>query len=389
MKDFKAFNGERLRAARIYRGKTVAELANELDLKRQTISLYENGKLNNPGLENIRKMSQVLSFPMDFFLESENKTVSIAPSTYFRSQLTTNQKYRTEQSLKIRFICKIYAYINEYIEFPDLNIPAYEVYNSPDEAAYVLRQQWGLSDKPIDNLIYIAEQNGLILTSYNTSTNAIDAFSQSLDINGDTRYVIALSKNKNSASRIHFDVAHELGHILLHEWSENIEDLSPEEFREREQEANDFASAFLLPKDAYIKDVGAYADRLEYYIELKKKWKVSIAAMIRRSKNLELIDYDRYQLLMRKMQKLGIRKEEPLDDVLITAQPAILKTAVEMLLNEDVLTPKDFMVELSNEYDLSLYSSDIEELLDLKRGILKINNIIPIPKLTIKRNEDN
>ena len=45
MKNKTAFNGERLKAARIYRGLTVAELAEKLGLQRQTVSMYENNKL--------------------------------------------------------------------------------------------------------------------------------------------------------------------------------------------------------------------------------------------------------------------------------------------------------------------------------------------------------
>ena len=44
-------------------------------------------------------------------------------------------------------------------------------------------------------------------------------------------YLIALPSNKESASRINFDIAHELGHILLHEWSEDEEVLTREEFK--------------------------------------------------------------------------------------------------------------------------------------------------------------
>ncbi|MCJ0438956.1 helix-turn-helix transcriptional regulator, partial [Clostridioides difficile] len=38
------FNGERLKKARIYRGMTVAELAERIDCQRQTVSMYENNK---------------------------------------------------------------------------------------------------------------------------------------------------------------------------------------------------------------------------------------------------------------------------------------------------------------------------------------------------------
>ena len=62
-----------------------------------------------------------------------------------------------------------------------------------------------------------------------------------------------MSKNKPSFSRIQFDAAHELGHILLHPKSEDIEAISREEFKFLEKQANEFAASFLLPKEAFIK----------------------------------------------------------------------------------------------------------------------------------------
>lgn len=384
MKDLKSFNGKRLKTARTLKGVSISELADELDVQRQTISCYENGKISSPDFPKIQKMSQILNFPIDFFLDSDTDLVKIAPSTYFRSLLTTNKKYRYEQEVKINFVSIIYAYLSEYITFPQVNLPEICDTDNIENIAMKLRECWNLGYGPIDNLIFYAEKNGIILTSFSTNTNDIDAFSQKININDEERYIVALSKNKNTAARLHFDVAHELGHIMLHDWEDDIENLSPSEFRTREQEANDFASAFLLPKDTFIKEVGVYADKLSYYIELKKKWKVSIAAMIRRAKNLDLITYDKYQDLMRQMQKKGIRKCEPLDDVLMTAQPSLLKTAVEMLINDNVLTAKEILQELSTEYNLSLYSDDIETLLGLNKGTLKTSNIIPIHFLDLK-----
>ncbi len=85
------------------------------------------------------------------------------------------------------------------------------------------------------------------------------------------------------------------------------------------------------------------------------------------------------------MQKKGIRKEEPLDDVLITAIPSLLKTSVHMLLEGEVLTPKEFMNELAYNHNLSLDSREVELLLDLPKDTLKVTNVIPIHSLTIKK----
>ncbi|MCM0648437.1 XRE family transcriptional regulator [Clostridium swellfunianum] len=382
MKSKTAFNGERLKAARIYRGLTVAELAEKLELQRQTVSMYENNKLNNPELTTIANMSRVLGFPKRFFLEADEVSVKNG-STYFRALLTTSKKYRSEQIQKVDFISKIFRYLNEYIEFPSTNLPQ-ENFDNPEDAAIALRKFWNLGDKPIDNIIYLVEQNGIIVTMFETNTDDIDAFSQLINIDKLEKYLIGCSKNKGTAARIHFDIAHELGHILLHEWSEDIETLNKDEFKEKENQAHAFASAFLLPKYAFIKDVGIYADNLAYYIELKKKWKVSISAMIRRSYNLGLIDSNAYQQLMRNMQKKGIKKNEPLDDTLHTAQPSLLRTSVQMLLEQKVLKPREFMNELSENYNLSLEPSEIEILLDLPKDTLKIINETPVHHLNIK-----
>lgn len=376
------FNGERLKEARIYRGLTVAELAEKLELQRQTVSMYENNKIKNPEYTTIKNMSNVLGFPIKFFVQETINTKT--GSTYFRALLTTNKKYRNQQVQKMKFISTIYSFLNEYIEFPSFNLPIEHNVVDPEVAAEKLRKYWNLGDKPIENIIYLVEKNGILVSRFDSGTNDIDAFSQMIDTKEESVFLIGYSKNKGTAARIHFDIAHELGHMMLHEWSEDIESLSKDEFRERENQAHLFASAFLLPREAFSRDVGTYASNLPYYVELKKKWKVSISAMIRRSWTLRLIDYNTYQNLMRKMQKEGIKKNEPLDDVLITAIPSLLKTSVQMLINDGILTTMELLDELANDYRLSLESREIEELLDLPKDFLKVNNVIPIHSLKVK-----
>ena len=153
----------------------------------------------------------------------------------------------------------------------------------------------------------------------------------------------------------------------------------------REREANDFAAAFLLPEETFRKDAEAGPQTIIYYKQLKKKWKVSIAAMIRRAERLDIITKEDYQSLIRIMQRRGQRKEEPLDDVLITASPALLKASVMMLLQENVFTAEEFMDELSVEYGLSISPIEVEYLLDLPTGTLAVSRIIDFKAIQIKR----
>lgn len=363
----KYFNGERLKIARMWRNLSATQLADLTGFSRQTISMLENGKLMNPEFATVQKLSEKLEFPITFFLE-ETKINLNESTTYFRSLLTTNKKYRVEQEEKIKFIAIVYNMLSEYLEFEKVNLPQIPTNATPQEAANILREYWGLGNRPIENIVYLAESNGLIVTDFETATGDVDAFSHKITSDDMETYLIGYSKNKRTAARIHFDVAHEIGHILLHNWREDLECIDKEEFKEIELQAHAFASAFLLPEDEFRKDVSPYATNLAYYTELKKTWKVSIAAMIRRAKDLDIITADDYSRLMRNMQKQGIRKIEPLDDELVTAEPSLLRQAIKILFDQKVFTPNEFLEELSREYGLTLYPKDIETLLGLKKG---------------------
>lgn len=363
----KYFNGERLKIARMWRNLSATQLADLTGFSRQTISMLENGKLMNPEFATVQKLSEKLEFPVTFFLE-ETKINLNESTTYFRSLLTTNKKYRVEQEEKIKFIAIVYNMLSEYLEFEKVNLPQIPTNATPQEAANILREYWGLGNRPIENIVYLAESNGLIVTDFETATGDVDAFSHKITSDDMETYLIGYSKNKRTAARIHFDVAHEIGHILLHNWREDLECIDKEEFKEIELQAHAFASAFLLPEDEFRKDVSPYATNLAYYTELKKTWKVSIAAMIRRAKDLDIITADDYSRLMRNMQRQGIRKIEPLDDELVTAEPSLLRQAIKILFDQKVFTPNEFLEELSREYGLTLYPKDIETLLGLKKG---------------------
>ena len=368
------FNGDRLKQARILRGLTVAELAERVSQQRQTLSMYEINK-SQPSTKVVEMLSKELHFPTNYFYE---KSIDRKGTVYFRSLLTTNKRYRNEQIAKMEILSSIYNFLNDYIEFPAFDRQAIPCGLNPKETAAKLREEWNLGLEPIENLVSVVEQHGILVTSFDTSIDDIDAFSEPLLFDDSSTFLIAYSNNKTSAARIHFDIAHELGHIFLHDWNDDIEDISKDEFKTREQEANDFAAAFLLPEEAFRNDVSCDPCNLMYYKQLKRKWRASIAALIRRAKDLNIISMDKYQMLIRTMQRRGQRKEEPLDDVLITASPAMLKTSIILLLHENVFTPEEFMSTLSSSYGLSIYPDDVEVLLDLPENTLSPQKIINI-----------
>lgn len=362
------FNYKRLKNARIYRGLTASEVANQIGISKQAFSKYEVENTNLP-IEKAIKISKILNFPLDYFFQNEYIDIS-NKSVYFRSLLTTNKRCKEEQIVKMKYLSILYSILDEYVLFPSLNIPIELENYTPEYASNRLRELWNLNTKPINNIISIVEKNGIIVAKFDTNTDEIDAFSTLINLENRNLYLIALNKNKKYAARIHFDVAHELGHILLDEWNEDIETLDREEFKKREKRANEFASSFLLPKDEFYKDVSLYPSNLNYYIELKKKWKVSISAMIYRARVLEIITQYQFQNLFKKMNYQDILKQEPLDNILQTSEPSLLNDAIDILLNNNVFTKQELLDEF-NLHGFSMYREDIETLLNLEKDKLK------------------
>lgn len=379
--DKKIFNGKRLKNARLFRGLTLTELANRTEISKQSISLYENEK-NIPEHMRVQKLASTLNFPYDFFFQKDTFE-TITDVTYFRSLTSATKMSRTAQSIKLDYVAKIYEVLYEYIDFPPLNLPDVEFDGTDDEfddkgleetqlqielIAEHVREIWGLGDNPIKNLQFTLEKNGIIMTGFDTLEDKIDAFSQRTTVNNQDMYFIAVALGSKPEGRILFDMAHELGHILLHPWSENLELITKEEFKAREKQANMFASALLLPRSSFGKDVQAYPTDLKYYQFLKKKWKASIQAMVYRTNQLGIITDNQFQYLMRQVSKNGWRKKEP-GDVAHKLNENIFQGAIDLLIKEDILDPKTIL-QTFKQHGITLYRQDIEELLHLKEGTL-------------------
>lgn len=364
------FNGERLKSARKYRGKTIKDLAEDIGVSKQAISQFENGK-SAPLFETLIKIIDKLKFPRDYFYEKDDINIELG-NTYFRALSKMTKKEENIQKEKTKLIGKIFNFLNEYIEFPELNLPDFKEDMGIEDMAMELRDYWGLGEEPIKDMVYLLEKNGMIITSMNTNTDTIDAYSQQQNINGVKYFIVVLGNDKYSAVRRQFSLAHELGHIIIHDGFLDMEDLTREEIRNMENEAHAFASAFLLPKNGFAKDVSMYPTNLNYYKQLKKKWRASISAMLVRANHLGILTNGSYQVAMKKISKLGWRKREPLDDSLIMSKPTVLNRAIDILLDNDILDVKGILLEMSN-MGLTLPPEEIENLLGLKEGKLKVN----------------
>ena len=111
-----------------------------------------------------------------------------------------------------------------------------------------------------------------------------------------------------------------------------------------EKQANMFASALLLPRDSFGEDVALYATDLEYYKYLKKKWNMSMQAMMYRARQLNIITANQFQYMMRRVSKNGWRTKEP-GDVPGNINDTIFQGAIDILFEEGYLKEGTLKIE--------------------------------------------
>lgn len=372
------FNGERLKLARIFRNMTASELADKIGVSRQAVLQYEKNE-TNPKLDTEFTIITTLHFPRDFFYKDNLFDLPIE-NTFFRALSTTKKIDLQTQEEKTKIIVYIYEFFNRYFNYPELNLPDIDINvdlnnkENIEDIAIKVRNYWALGMNPIENMVNLLENKGIIVSTLNVNNKKIDAFTQIHKINNRDKYCVILSNDKQSVARRNFDAAHELGHIILHRNIEKIEDLTTEEQRNLEEQANFFAAAFLLPKNEFFNNLKEPLN-LESYKELKKKWKVSIAAMVMRAKQIGRINNNQYLELVKAMNYRKWRTREPLDNQWKLQQTILFKKSIEMLKNNNILSGSELVYEIG-KYGIPMHADDLEELLDLEKGTLVEENLI-------------
>ena len=289
------FNPARLKAGRQRRGKTISALARDIDRTPRSLSSYENGKVDPPE-STLETIAIELNFPLSFFYGDDLEELDTdAVSFRALSKMTASQRNIAISAGQIAVLFN--DWLNSKISVPKVDLPEL-THSTPHAASVAIRDHWKLGEMSIDNIIHLLESKGVRVFSLFHSAKEIDAFSYWL--NG-VPYVFL--NHQKSSERSRFDAAHELGHLILHRHGKP-------QGREAEMEADSFASSFLMPEST-IRSNTIYMPALADLILMKKNWKVSVAALVRRLKDLGLITDWYYQKLSIQMSVEGFYKAEP------------------------------------------------------------------------------
>ena len=173
-----------------------------------------------------------------------------------------------------------------------------------EDAARSVREDWGLGNDPIPKLAELLEERGIKVLSM--ALEKVDGLAAKVRRNAcDEARVIVINK-KDWAERKRFNLAHELGHIVL--------DIKPGV--EEEKAAHRFAGAFLMPADVLRSEIGEKRSSISIaeLVALKQRFGVSIQALAYRCKELGIVSQRLFADLFREFKARGWRDppfEEP------------------------------------------------------------------------------
>lgn len=359
------FIGFRLSQARKLRRKNISALANDLGMSRATVSAYEKGTIS-PSPEIMGEICKCLDMPLDFFINDYHGQCNNNGPIFYRSYISALRLARESAEVKNEILSEIVDYLAQYIDFPIINVPEFDVPSDPtalDEAsikeiALKTRKYWGLSLGPISDILCLLENNGIVVGKFPLRCEKLDAFSQRRG----RQPQIVVGSDKASAVRQRFDASHELGHIILHRKvpSEIVKDKAFHGLLENQ--AHLFASEFLIPTEAFKSELRRIS--INEMINVKRRWKISIGAQVRKVSQSELASPAEVRILEQTLSKKRWRKIEPLDDSISCEEPYLLKEGFQILLESKMQTPRD----VSKRF--SMHFADLEEIAGLPQGFI-------------------
>ncbi len=294
------FAPTRLTVARQRRLLSKKDLAEIVGVTPHSILRYESGE-SAPTDDVVARLVRALDFPNEFFFQPEIDTPPDTSASFrpvsFRSMSAMSAKERDAALAAGALAFVLSDWVEQRFDLPAPDVPDLTG-DTPEVAARALREAWGLGEQPIKNMAHLLESKGVRLFSLAENTVTVDAFSM---WRGELPYLFL--NTMKTAERSRLDAAHELGHLTLHRHG------GPKG-RTAEEQANTFASAFLMPEADVLATIPR-VHTLNQVIQAKARWGVSAIALIHRLHKLKIMSAWQYRTFCIDATEAGYRQAEP------------------------------------------------------------------------------
>ncbi len=368
------FQKDRLSQILAARRLTQVQLASMVDVSPATISKWRAGA-QAPERDALERLAGVVNVAPEWFTREPGAKLSLP---LFRSNASAHVAARAMLEARLEWAQDVAAALMEYVDYPDVNLPSRD-YTEPEQitnediekAACECRDLWRLGRSAIQDLALAVEGAGVIVVREETGIAQIEGLSAWSEVLG--RPLILLSADKNNGYRSRFDLAHEVGHLVLHRHIQRTTDNARHKLMEAQ--AHRFAGAFLLPAETFASEVRV-PPTLDDLLLLKRRWGVSAAAIIMRLTALELLDDDDALILHKRRSARWGGKSEPGDEDRRPEQPRLLRRTIDLLVEEKVM-PLDAIPR-----HIGLAAGDVEALAGLSEGYFQgKTNVVEFARL--------
>lgn len=357
------FKGERLAQILAARRLTQSQLASLVGVSAATISKWKADQ-QAPERDALQRLADVVNVAPEWFTRPLTPKVSLP---LFRSNASAHVAARSMLEARLEWAQDIALGLADFLDFPELNLPT-RAFGEPEQistddielAASECRDLWRLGRSAVQDLALAVEGAGVILVREETGIAQIEglsAWSGAL-----RRPVVLLSADKDNGYRSRFDLAHELGHLVLHRHIPKPTER--ERHKQLEYQAHRFAGAFLLPAETFAAEIRTPVT-LDDLLLLKRRWGVSVGAIVMRLRALGIVDDEAAQALFKRRSARWGMKSEPGDGDRAPERPRLLRRSIGLLLEENVMPleaiPRHF----------GMAERDIEMLAGLPEGFFK------------------
>jgi Zn-dependent peptidase ImmA (M78 family)/transcriptional regulator with XRE-family HTH domain len=288
--------GERVRQVREMHRLTQAALAAQIPgLPQWRLSRIETG-LADAENEVVAMLAAISGVTTDFLGRPPSPTlVAHTPHLRARSRLTQGAKAVAIQWA--RLVDEAYEHMASRVSRIPVRLSRLHG-ATPEEAAAQARRMLGFQPhEPLPYLVLAVERIGVRVLGLPPQVDDLDAFCA---WHGDEPLIALVGGAPGDRQR--FSVAHELGHLLLH---------APDRVGKNvEVEADRFAAELLTPRVA----ISAALPRnptLNSLAMLKTTWGSSVKSLIRRARELGVIDQERSISLYKQISARGWNRQEP------------------------------------------------------------------------------
>lgn len=299
-----------LGTVRVARGLTQTALAEAADLSQATVSKVEGGLMTLTGAQ-WERLATILDVPAA--LLSQPVGFAGEPATVFhrkRASLPVSTASQLRARLDLVHL-QVAGIVGDQTPVLIRRDPLDDAgYTSPEEVAQRVRAALKLPAGPIQNLVSAIESAGVVVVDTDLGSLQVDAL---MSWPPDGRPVVLLGHHA-PGDRQRFSVAHELGHAVMHEIPTATQ----------EAEADRFAAELLMPRADIRPLLGDVS--LAGLAQLKRTWMVSMAALLRRARDLDRISDYQYRQSSIELSRAGYRTREPV--VVAAERPRLLRDCV-------------------------------------------------------------